>query len=323
MPAVAAVALMVTLAMSGCGASGEAAVENGLTVVKVVKPSAASDNLALTLAINQGTFKKHGLKVTLVSAPQVGSNQIASLLNGQLDVGIGAVTSLMTAVTKGVPVRVVSAVAADNEQGGRPLYDTLVAPDSGIKSFKDLVGRTVAVNSLKSTWQASMSEAITKDGGDPAKVKYVPLTFPNQVPALKNGHVDAISTTQPFATQLIEQGFRSIGDAQAKALNDPHGVATIIQMSQAFIDKNPDAVAKFVTALQEGSDFANANPTAVRELAVEQAGASGDAAAAITASPLPLYTTKIDAKTIETWGALQTKYGFDKRAPSPSDVLWK
>lgn len=318
-----ATALVTIFAVSGCGASGEAAVEDGRTVVKVVKPSGASDNLAFLIANNRGMFEKQGLKVELVSAPQVGSNQIASLLNGQLDVGIGAITGLTSAVTKGIPVRAVSAMAADNKQGDRTLYETLVSPGSDIKSFRDLEGRTVAVNSLKSTWQSAMSEAIDKEGGDPAKVDYVPLTFPNQGPALKQGHVDAISTTQPFATQLLKEGYRSIGNSQAKALDSPNSVATIAQMSQAFIDKNPDAVSKFVTALQEACDYANAHPAEVRKLAVEQAGAKGAAAAAIEASPLPFYTTKIDARTVATWGALQKKFGFDDKAPDPDDVLWR
>ncbi|MCO4251246.1 ABC transporter substrate-binding protein [Pseudarthrobacter raffinosi] len=315
--------LAVTGTVAGCGAeAGTAEPNNERSVIKVVQPSAASDNLAFLLGEQNGVFEKKGIDIEFISAPQVGANQVASLLNGQLDVGIGSVTSTLSAVGKGLQVQVVSGVAADNEVNGRTLYEAIAKPDTTISSFKDLEGKTVALNSLKSTWQAAMDEAITLDGGDPQKVNYVQLTFPNQVTALKEGHVDAIFTTQPFATQLISTGFKRLGDPQALAMKDKQSVATIMQMSTAFIEKNPEAVKKFVAAMQESSDFANANPEAIKDLAVKQAGASGETAQAIKDSPFPHYTSEITAQNLDSWASLLVKYGYEKQVPSSDDILW-
>jgi NitT/TauT family transport system substrate-binding protein len=323
-----AVAAMLALAMAvaSCGDDGDdsGAATSGAGSREQMREvnigyTPVGEQVLLKVAEQQGIFEKHGIKVTFLRAAPTGAGQIAQALNGQIDVGIASVTGVMNAAASNVPVHVVSALAKDFEKDGTTAYTTIVPGDSPVRRFKDLEGKALAVNSLKGNWEITAREAIAQDGGDPSKVKVVAIPFADQVAALKSGRVDAISTLQPFGSQLEASGFRNIGDAQAMAMGAPDSVASITFMAKKFTDENPEAAKGWVDALTEAAKFGNENPDVIRKVMIAETQLPADL---INAVPIPSFTAAIGPDTIEAWNGLLVKHGVLKEPVPVENVLW-
>ncbi len=220
----AASLLAIVLTVAACGSddgsSGSAASTSASSSDAKSEPislalTPSSGAVCIRLADQRGLFKKNNVAIKYVPPAATGAAQIAQILNGQIDAGAGAYTGVIAAASNNLPVVITNAQDEDYSMDGQTAFATVVGKDSGITSFKQLEGKSVAVNSLQGNWEVSLKEAIAKDGGDPSKVKLVAIPFPDQVTALKSGRVDAISTLQPFIAQMTSQGYKSIGDPQA------------------------------------------------------------------------------------------------------------
>jgi NitT/TauT family transport system substrate-binding protein len=312
--------------LAACGGDDDAtstSASGGTSAEQPIKLSVGyvpvADEAILKLPIAQDTFKKHGIDLEFGKAAPTGAGQTAQLLNGQLDVGIGALTGVMAGVSQNIPVVTISAMTHDFEKGDQTAYATIARKGSGIESFKDLEGKTVAVNSLQGVWEIITREAVAKDGGDPKKVKLVVVPFADQVTALKSGRVDAITSAQPFIASLVAEGNKRLGDPQALASGDKESVATVAMMSKALVQKEPDAPTRWVAALTELADYANAHPDEVRKAIIAETKSPADV---VNNAPVPAYSPAIPRSNVETFNDLMVKYGAQKKPVTADQVLW-
>jgi NitT/TauT family transport system substrate-binding protein len=307
----------VVLLLSGCGAlsgsSTPSSAQNGQNglVPMTVGVAASQSSTALILGKDHGFFQQNGIDLTIGKAA-TGAAAITQVINGQQQAGLGGISPVVIAASSGIPVEIASGAVADRPAPEGAQYQTMVAGDSPVHSFRDLENRTVAVNSVKCCWEFWLREAVSKAGGDPNKVKLVQLSFPDEVTALKQGKVDAISTAQPYATSLRQEGYRDIGDTPAIAFNNPNADNTVFYMSKSFIAQHPGIVEKWRRALQQASDYANSHPDETRAAIVKQTSADPQL---VANAPLPRYTADIDRSVVEQEAAFTVKYGAAKSAP--------
>lgn len=302
----------VVLAACGGGndaGSGAAGADGKVKIVAGV--AATGSSTAMQLGLEHGFFAEEGIDLEMGKAA-TGAGAITQIINGQQQVALGGISPVVTAVASNIPVQLVAGSVTDRPTPEGTINQTIVRGDSPIKSFADLAGKTVAVNSVKCCWEFWMREAVAKNGVDPATLKLVQMPFPDQVTALKQGSVDAISTTQPYATELRQQGFRDIGDSPAVAFDNPNNANTLYYMSKQFIAQNPGIVEKFRRALQKSSNYANAHPDETRAKIVQQTSANPEL---IKAAPLPFYTAAIDRDTVQKEAQFAVKYGVIQQAP--------
>jgi NitT/TauT family transport system substrate-binding protein len=326
----AASLLAIGLTVAACGSdssssSGSAASTSSsgsaakvTTIALAVTPSSGA--ACVKLSDQRGLFAKNGVKLTYPTAAPTGAAQIAQILNGQITAGMGAYTGAIAAVSNNLPVQIAMAEDSDYSEGGQTGFATLVGKNSGITSFKQLEGKSVAVNSLQGNWEVSLKEAVAQDGGDPGKVKLVAIPFADQITALKSKRVDAISTLQPFIAQLTAQGYKSIGDPQAIGFGGKtDSVVDVMFVGKKWAAANDGALKGFVAAMQEGNAWCNSHPDEVRKgiVALTKAPAS-----VVAATPLPRYTEKLGPTTTDDWSKLMVKYGILKKAPAATDVQW-
>jgi NitT/TauT family transport system substrate-binding protein len=313
----------LALLLAGCGGGSDAASSSsgtaeGQGTVKIVAGVAVSPSSAvLLIGQDQGFFEDEGIELELAQAASAAGG-VPGLINGQLDVVLGGISGVVTAVAQGIPVQFVSGAVTDVESPQGTIYQTMVAPDSGIKSFADLEGKTVAVNSLNCCWDFWIREAVEKDGGDPSKLNLVQLPFPEQAGALRNGSVDAVSTLQPFATQMHQEGFVDIGDSPAIAYDNPKNGNTNYFMATSFLKEHPGLLERWQRAVQRSSDYANEHPDEVRALIVERVKTPADL---VAAAPLPFYTAELDTDAIKKEAQFAVKYGVIDKAPSLDDLV--
>jgi NitT/TauT family transport system substrate-binding protein len=319
--------LLALTLVTACGGGSDADAQSGSSgssgsdkpVAITAGVAASQSSTALILGAKQGFFKDEGIDLTIGQAP-TGAAAITQLINGQQQVALGGISPVITAAAGGIPIQIVSGAVNDREDPAGTQYQTIVAKDSSVKSFKDLAGKTVAVNSLKCCWEFWIREAIKKDGGNPDAVKLVQLPFPDAVTALHQGEVDAISTLQPFATGLRQEGFRDIGDSPAVAYDNPNNGNTDFYMSKQFIQQNPGIVDRWRRALQKSADYANAHPDETRAQIIEKTGADPKL---VQSAPLPQYTAKLDRETVEKEAGFLVKYGVIQKAPDIDTLVAK
>lgn len=313
---VSLVALLMSA--SACG-SGGASNGSSKSPIMTVAITPVSTSVCVEVTQERGEFKSKGLDVKLTPAPPTSAAQIAQVINGQVTVGLGAYTGVVSAVANNLPVVITNASDYDFNKGGQTAFSVLVAKDSTITSFKELEGKTVAVNSLQGTWELALRQAIEDGGGDPSKVKLTAVSFSDQGTALKSGRVDAILTLQPLIASLTAEGLKSIGDPFAVVFGKPDSASAVLFMSKKFVTDNASEAKTFVETLQEGDKWCNAHP---KEMSDALARITKIPAAVLAKAPLPDYGAKIDPAETESWAKLLVKYGVIKEAPATSDVQW-
>lgn len=307
---------LVATVLAGCSQPETAAEASKITVA--ITPVSTSACVQVTQ--ERGAFTDAGLAVELAPAPPTSSAQVAQVINGQITVGLGAYTGVIAAVSTGLPVVITNASDYAYANGdGQASSAVLVSADSPIKSFADLEGKIVAVNSLQGTWELAIREAIEKDGGDPSKVNLTAVSFSDQGTALKAGRVEAILSPQPLVSALTAEGIRSIGDPFPVALDAPAPVNAVMFMSKKFVGDDPEAATAFVDTMIKGSAWCNDHPNEMLEAIARITKIPQQA---LAAAPLPVFGAEIDSAETKTWIDLLQKYGVIENAPAPEDVQW-
>lgn len=312
--AVAALMSVGLLTLVACGGAGSQAetTESGMTRI-VVDYSGTANNAQLALGVERGIFARNGLQVEQNPSSGASANSVALLLNGQIQMAVGEITSVPAAVARGFPVEIVTSLATDYQSPQGDAFSVVVPASSPVRSFADLQGRTVAVNASESIFDLALRQAVRQAGGDPASVNIIAVPFEDQGAALRQGRIDAVSTIEPFAGQLTTDGFRSIGDPNAAALG-PRSTAAVMFSSSQFVDENPDVMRRFIQAFSEATQYANDNPEEVRRTIVALTGAPP---AAIADLPLPWYVSGVDRRSAGLIAQLMVEQGR-LRPPPPA-----
>jgi NitT/TauT family transport system substrate-binding protein len=310
------------LALGGCGGGDETASSStggggnsGEPTTLKVGVIPIADVAPLYVGMEQGFFEDEGLTIE----PQIAEGGAAiatSVLSGDYQIGFSNVVSLVTARSKKLPLRIVSQGASGHETE-KEAFDTLLVPkDSAIQAAKDLEGKTVAVNALNNVGPLSINYAVEQAGGDPAKVKYVEVPFPDMIAALEAGRVDAAWVVEPFASQGLGAGARSIF-APFEAVSPDLTIATYFTTEQ-FIERSGDVVDRFVSAMEKSLTYSDENPEAVRKVVLTYTKIPPEAAQKMK---LPNWNPEYNDASIEKTIELAQKYGFVKEPVALDELI--
>ena len=135
---------------------------------------------------------------------------------------------------------------------------------SDIETITDLEGKTVAVNTLNNVSQIVVNTALEKAGGDPSKVKYVEVPFPDMNAALESDRVDAAFQVEPGYSGGLAAGSRNISNAYEEMAPN-YTVATYFTSKQ-YIAENRDVVDRFARAMQKSLEYAAGHDDEVRAI---------------------------------------------------------
>jgi NitT/TauT family transport system substrate-binding protein len=216
------------------------------------------DVAPLFAAIKEGYFRQQGLEID--TAPTAGGAVgIPGLLAGAYDIVFTNVVSTVQARAQGLPIRIVAPASSvgDGSQGDGGA-GIVVRKGEGIKTGADLVGKSLGVNTQKNIIWLYARAWVQKTGGDPNKVTYREVPFPQMLDALRGKRVDAVFAVDPFVTIAK-------GDATLEFIASPYisvqpnlDVAQYVA-SEEFIAKNPETLKRFNAALQMGIGWVSKN----------------------------------------------------------------
>ncbi|MBA9001703.1 ABC transporter substrate-binding protein [Thermomonospora cellulosilytica] len=304
----AALALVTAVALTGCGGtdsdgSGSGGLEKTrLTVGLLPVPEGAP----LYIAIQRGLFKAEGLEVT-PQFIQTGAAAVPLLRSGKLDISLtNYVAALLAQEQSGGAVK--WKFVADAYQGEKGAFVVGVAADSPIRSAQDLTGKKIAVPGLKSIATLAVSASLRAAGIADDSVQYVEMAFPQMLPALEAGRVDAAWLAEPFISQLNRQGGRTVLDTM-----DPGGPTKNLPISGwgvlgDYADEHPNTVAAFQRAMARAQRMAAEDRSLVaRTLPTFVKGLDAQTAQVVTLGSFP---TSQNPTRLQRLAGLMGNYGY-------------
>ncbi len=206
-----------------------------------------------------GYYRDAGLEVTFQN--KIDPELITLVGQGAVDVGIADGTSVIPAVSQGIPVRYVFTVYAD--------FPSIVfaKASSGIAGPADLAGKKVGIPGKYGSSWIQLQALLAGAGLTPADLEIV--TFPDfgQLAALEKGVVDAATgfvNNEPVRLEL--------GGTPTVVLALPAGAQLpgngLIVGQKALDGPKADAIRRFVAATRKAMDEITADPQKGLEAAI-------------------------------------------------------
>lgn len=194
------VAVLVTtsLILYGCGAedgnAGEPLRVGYIPIAECVQ---------LYVAKDMGFFEKAGLDVELISLAG-GARVLDGLNGGSLDTGFSNVVSLVLHRARGSRFRsCFGATIEDEDHQNHAIFvrsELILSAGEEATPAEVLRGRKIAVNTNKNIESLMVQKYITHIGLTMEDVELVEIPFPQMLPMLDSGGIDAASLVEPFIT---------------------------------------------------------------------------------------------------------------------------
>jgi NitT/TauT family transport system substrate-binding protein len=311
--ALAALAVAVTVA--GCGGDDSSSgAGEGVTTVKISTiPTAAA--APLFVGIERGFFKKERLRVKTQFA-EGGAAIIPAVQSGGANFGFGNTVSLFLAREKGLKLPMVAAGQVAPKEESKDETAVMVPANSAVHKIEDLKGATIGANTLQNIATLSIQAGLDKAGVDPDSVKFVEVGFPEALPAIKSGDVQAAFFGEPFTTLGAGAGARVMFRPFSAGV--PGGQIGAYFTSEKYVDSNRDVVDRFARAMERSTRYVIEHPDSIRTSVVEFAKVPKKVADKMR---LPVFVPKLDQDGLQSLADLARKYGVLKQRLDTSEMV--
>ena len=273
-------------------------------------------------AQEQGYYKKENLAVRMGEGAGAQA-ALGALIQGQEDVVVLPAVFALTAISKGMPIKLVAIYHPKTPLG------IISFPDKAVRTPKDLEGKTIA-HSVGETGTSYLDAFCKANNVDCSKITKVQMNAQSRMPQFLQRQVDLVTVYLNNELPLIE--------AQAKQkfvmLDMPKfgfaipGLAVVT--SDALIASKPDALKRFLRATAEGIKEMKLHPDEAAKATTKNWSGAPDVALVetqvrVTADGIPVQAGKtigwIDDKLIvDTLELLKSSGEID--APKPSSTYY-
>ncbi len=293
-------AAVLVLGLAACGgnanspASPAAAggADKPMTTLRVAHNSNAGV-LPVWIAAEKGYFKAHGLDVGFTKVENIAT--LPPALGTSFDIALSVPTMVISAKAHGIDL--VAVAGATLQEKGNRQSAVIASKASGVKSAKDLVGKTIGVQNTTGTFHLATRYWLKKSGVDPDSVKTVQVDPPAQADQLAAGRIDAVEAVAPFSTSMLAK-------PNSVDLGDPYGsmapqIGAIEWVSQKkWAEQHKAVLDSFRKALQEGIDFSKNNKDEARKILQSYTGISDQV---LATTKLPTFTVDVRKQDWELW----------------------
>jgi NitT/TauT family transport system substrate-binding protein len=247
-----------------------------------------------------------------------GIDILPAIVSGDIDVAASAVDAAISGRASGVPIYAVAGFA----KGGARI---VAGKDGGVRSIADLKGKKVGVargGAQELVLLAELDKAGLTWSDKPGKdVQIFYMAFADLNQALMAGNIDAMSQSEPQASQSINKGF---GVEIMKPYDTPIGmpVRSLI-VSEALYKDKPDVAARLLKLFVASTDAFIKDPELAQKYVIETMFKGQitpqDYKDAIANSP---FTYQISVEHVQTTTDLMQKYGVGRMKTPPVAADW-
>ena len=248
-----AVLLLAAITAAGCGEKEDtiaAKQTRKMSLLLDYFPNA--DHAGIYAAQEGGHFKDAGLDVD-IRQPTDPAAPIKQVAAGRTDLAVSYQPEVLRARDEGLKVVSVAALVRE------PLTSIISLPRAGIRSPKDLAGKTVGTAGID--YQSAYLKTILEEAGvDPGTVKERNVGF-SLTPALLTGKVDAVlgAFWNYEGTELMQKGRRPriirVDDAGVPPYDE-----LVLVANEDALDREGARIRAFIGALARGTKDLAADP---------------------------------------------------------------
>jgi NitT/TauT family transport system substrate-binding protein len=264
--------------------------------------------LPLDLGVQKGFFSQQGItfkKTTL----QSGNDVVLAMGNNNGDIAYAGFVPMMIGSTSGIPLQLLAASEVEGTSVSDNWQNILVKGSSSIHTPQDLRGKTVAVNALKGVGEIMIRAAFEKLGMSSSAARLTAIPFPQMRSALNNGQVDAVWTPEPFLSQILSDGGRSVM-APGPVLGRYFPIGGYAA-KPSWVSANKGLAQRFRTAMNRSLVYAQSHPDEIRALL----------APAIRNIRLPIWSPLIDRSKLQQLANYSRKYDVISKLPNMKQLV--
>ena len=240
------------------------------------------------VAREAGIFARNGLDVELIEFRN-GNEAISAQRGGHVDIILTIPGTAMTANERGFELLLVS--GNENAQAAAP--DTsaiIVRKDAGFRSLADLKGKAFAISGTHTQKTVMVQAAMKKAGVAADQFSFVEMPYASHVDALRNKAIDVAASLDPWTTILRNSDFATVlaYDYIETIPSQPVGAWFA---KREFVDKNGEALKRFVKSFCDVADYMQADADRARK---NIAAYTGLAAELVKEVPVNKWTCRVN-----------------------------
>lgn len=213
------------------------------------------DCVPFAIAQKQGFFAQEGLEID-TSTSTGGAVGIPGLIGNAYDVVYSNVVSSILALGQGLDVQVFAPGA--KIPAGQQTSEIVGLQGAAWRAPADFAGKTIAVNTRNGIVWLYARAWIKARGGDPAKVSFREVPFPQMEDALKARNADAAFMVEPFKSAALKAPGLAVAGSPFAEVQPGADVGHYLSTSK-FGARDGDALRRFARAVRKGVDWYNAN----------------------------------------------------------------
>lgn len=214
----------------------------------------------LLVAYEKGYFEEYGVQVEPIYY-NVFSDTYSDLASGQIDGALIAVGDTIN-INRSAPMKVV----AVTDNGG----DDAVVVGPEITSIEDLRGKKIGMLT-GSQFEMTVVEMLQSANMSTSDVTIVSMDPENTLTALESGQVQAIDTWEPYLSEALSNGYKTIYPQQQL-----HLFPDLIVFRKSIVDERPEDVRAFLKAWFQAVEYRQQHEGETRDIAAKYIGISAD-----------------------------------------------
>jgi NitT/TauT family transport system substrate-binding protein len=306
----------MTLLAAGCGGGDDGGggagdqervrVTVGLLPITPVAP--------VFIAQEKGFFREENLEVRTQMA-EGGAAIIPAVQSGDFDFGFSNIASNLIARSKGLPLQALTGGEVTPAEGEEDASAIMVRADSPIRTPQDLEGKKIGVNTLKNIAGLTTRAAMEEEGARPEFTE-VEVPFPEMLPTVQRGDIDAGFFNEPFTTLGKQEGLRTIMKPYDLTGNDLP-IAHYFAL-ESFVQENQDVVDRFNRAIERATEIYRNEPEEVRRVVLKYTEIPRPAAQRMILSPV---NSELDPRAFDEMAELAQRFDLTEDKVAVSELL--
>lgn len=222
----------------------------------------------LFMAYEKGFFKEEGLDVEMVRGDVTTHREALAL--GKLDAVDGLLMQWIKPLEQGLDVKFTAGIHTGCIQ-------ILAGSKTGIKSLKELSGKTIGVPAIGSGPHNLASRVLSNQGINPKTgVQWKAFPMAELELAIDKGEVDAIALADPIAQIIVDKGKAKSLLNSAKTVPFNQEYCCLVVVNGKLAKKDPETAAAITRAILKAARWVSANTKEAARISVEKKYVAGN-----------------------------------------------